>query len=599
MQMPINRKSYTIQAKALTYRIGPSWCKSNKSRTLLYGVNCVAMPGEILAVVGPSGAGKTTLLEVLAGVAPATRITSGCVMVNDQPMDLSSFRRISGYVTQEDALFPLLTVEETLMYSAMLRLGSCKHEARARTRVLLKELGLEQVAGSKVGGHDGGPRGISGGERRRLSIGVDIVHDPAVLLLDEPTSGLDSASAFSVMSFLKKMAVEQAKTIVLTVHQPGYRILELFDQVLLLSDGLVVHHGTLKLLEARLEASNHAIPEHVNVLEYAIDGIRTLMVDNEPSDHPERWGDQLERHCELKEEEDGQVHTSCYANSRWREIMILQGRFCKNIFRTKILFASRTIQAAVAGVSLGTIFINMGTKDTSEALHNVIGFLAYCLTFLLSSTTEGLPIYLQERQILMRETSRGAYRVSSHVIASALIFLPFLLWVALIYASPVYWLVGLRREVYAFLYFLMVVWMALLMANSFVACFSAMVSDYILGNSLIAGFMGGFFLFSGYFITKDDIPCYWIFMHYLSLFKYPFEAFMINEYGGGGGTRCLEKERGQCTLYGKDFLQQRQLKESHKWINMGVMISFIVGYRLLCFLVLWWRRRTVGHTKLS
>ncbi|PIA30434.1 hypothetical protein AQUCO_05500008v1, partial [Aquilegia coerulea] len=510
---------------------------------ILKDVSCEAKPGKITAIAGPSGAGKTTLLEILAGMVPQCRF-SGKVLVNDKPMNGKHFRRLSGYVTQDDALFPLLTVQETLMFSARLRLCGGSNEAIERVKQLLKELGLEHIGGKRIGGDS--IRGISGGERRRVSIGVDLVHDPAILLIDEPTSGLDSASALHVVSVLKSMVVNQGKTIVLTIHQPGFRILELIDHFVLLSNGTVCHHGSLNLLEERLKDAGHFIPKH-------------------------------EKHL-------------IYQNSRFEEVLILGQRFSNNIFRTKQLFAARMIQALLAGFVLGTIFMNINNDHGKVTLQTRLGFFAFTLTFLLSTTTEGLPIFLQERRILMRETSRGAYRVSSYVIANTLVFLPFLLTVALLYTTPVYWLVGLRKDIYGFLFFSLVVWMVVLMSNSFVACFSALVPNFIMGTSLIAGFMGSFFLFSGYFISKKNIPKYWIFMHYLSLFKYPFECFMINEYGGEKGKKkCVESENGICLLYGNEFLKQQALEESQKWSNLGIMLSFIIGYRLLCFVILWYR----------
>ncbi|KAG9446589.1 hypothetical protein H6P81_012717 [Aristolochia fimbriata] len=612
--MPDSRRrkiSYTIQAWNLSYTIHR---RGDKARTkqILRNVSCKARPGEILAVAGPSGAGKTTLLEILAGVVDLNRV-SGRIKVNNRPMKVDNFRRLSGYVTQDDSLFPLLTVEETLMYSARLKVAGGKRAAALRVADLLKELGLEHVAGSRIGGdfdHSSGySRGVSGGERRRVSIGVDLVHDPAILLLDEPTSGLDSASALHVISLLKSMAVQQGKTIVLTIHQPGFRILELFDRVVLLSEGSVIHHGSLKQLENRIKASGHCIPRHVNVLEFAIDAVESLVEKSSPSVDDDKHslnnrdlnsstgnGDYSSRPKFDREQNDqgdgGDMEDPpfSYANSRCKEVLILGERFCKNVLRTKQLFAARTIQALVASFGLGTIFMNVGKEGGRTALQTLIGFFAFSLTFLLSSTTEGLPVFLQERRILMRETSRGAYRVSSYVVSNALVFLPFLLMVALLYTTPVYWLVGLRKDVDGFLYFSLVVWMVVLMANSFVACFSALVPNFIMGNSIIAGFMGSFFLFSGYFISNKDIPRYWIFMHYLSLFKYPFEAFMINEYGGGKNRgRCLDMEGGVCLLDGEAFLEQQGLKESQKWSNLGVMFAFICVYRVLCFFILWFR----------
>ncbi|GMI99318.1 ATP-binding cassette G10 [Hibiscus trionum] len=589
---------YEIKAKKLSYWLTRpvddliSWCfwrdATATSKCILKNVNCEARPGEILAIAGPSGAGKTTLLEALAGIIPPAKL-SGNVLVNNKAMDPGHFRRVSGYIAQDEFLFPVLTVEETLMYSARLRLRDPHDKAVIRVKELLQELGLERVANARIG--DESNRGISGGEKRRVSIGVDLVHDPAVLLLDEPTSGLDSASALHVAMLLKSMAAKQGKTIVLTVHQPGFRILELFDRMLLLSNGTVLHHGPLHLLEQRLRFKGHSIPRHVNVLEFAIDVTEALVMDTEESEDEdiEQVCDDIRRNLQLGNVEI-EEHNICYANSQFKEILILGQRFSNNIYRTKQLFVGRTVQALLAGIVLGTIFMNAASDSMRSKLQTEIGFFAFSLTFLLSSTTEGLPIYLQERRILMRETSRGAYRISSYVISNTMVFIPFLLFVALLYTSPVYWLVGLRREIDAFVYFTVVVWMVVLMSNSFVACFSTLVPDFIMGTSLIAGLVGSFFLFSGYFISKDDIPWYWIFMHYLSLFKYPFECFMLNEYGGEKGRkRCLKLVEGECYLDGEGFLKQQGLKESQKWSNIAVMLSFIIGYRFLSILILRYR----------
>ncbi|OAY82784.1 ABC transporter G family member 10 [Ananas comosus] len=569
---------YRIETKSLSYDLPSNFsffgAAATAPRPVLKNVMCEAPPGELVAIVGPSGAGKTTLLSILAGAIPPCRVR-GAVLINGRPMDVSRFRRVSGHVTQDDALFPLLTVEESLLYSARLRLRGTAEDSAARARDLIKQLGLNHVASSRVG-RAGVVGAISGGERRRVSIGVDLVHDPAVLLLDEPTSGLDSASALHILTMLKSMATLHTKTIILTIHQPGFRILELIDRVILISNGSAVHQGPVHQLEARLTDAGHCIPLHVNVLEYAMDVMDSLIVQPPTTPH----------------EEVVAANTAAtvnndrifYANSLCGEVYILTERFFKNVLRTKELFASKMIQSIVAGVGLGTVFMNVSNLQAR------VGFFAFSLTFLLTSTTEGLPIFLHERRILQRETARGAYRVSSYVIANAIVFVPFLLAAATLYALPVYWLVGLRREMDRFLYFSLVVWLVMLTANAFVACFSALVPNFIMGNSVIAGLMGSFFLFSGYFIAKGSIPRYWIFMHYLSLFKYPFEAFVVNEYGGGsGGRECLDMEVGGCVLDGAMFLTQQGLEESKRWSNIGVMLGFVLGYRIICFVFLWFR----------
>nr|XP_043627243.1 ABC transporter G family member 10 [Erigeron canadensis] len=560
--------SYKIETKNLAYKSSNLYDEFNcgllqkyfkkPPKFILNDVSCEAQPRDLTAIAGPSGAGKTTLLEILAGNISSSQV-SGHVLINNHPIDTKQFRRLAGYVTQDDALFPSLTVEETLLYSAFLRLRCGRKEAFDRVKILINELGLDSVSSSRIG--EGSNHGISGGERRRVSIGVELVHDPSVILIDEPTSGLDSNSAFGVISLLKSMAMNRGKTIVLTIHQPGFRILELLDRLILLSNGFVLHNGSLKSLEHRLKVSGHCIPPRVNVLEFAIDVANTLVIQTPKITSTETF--------KIQEKHEKSIKFP-YPNTHFEEITILSKRFFKNIFRTKQLFLTRIIQAILSGLILGTIFVNMSNNKGKLALQARLGFFAFSLTFLLSSSTEGLPIFLQERRILMRETSRGAYRVSSYVIANTLIFLPFLLMIGILYTIPVYWLVGLRTEITSFFYFGLIVWMVILMSNSFTACFSALVPNFIMGTSVISGLMGCFFLFSGYFIAKDSIPKYWIFMHYMSLFKYPFECFMINEYGDG-------------------FLIQQQIKETQKWSNLGVMLGFITGYRVLCFLILWFR----------
>ncbi|KAB2033695.1 hypothetical protein ES319_D04G036900v1 [Gossypium barbadense] len=571
-------------------------------RHVLKDVNCKAKPWEILAIVGPSGAGKSSLLEILAGKFTPQ---SGSILVNQSPIDKAQFRKISGYVTQADNLFPLLTVEETLMFSAKLRLRLPQAQLSSRVKSLILELGLEHVAMARVG--DDRVRGISGGERRRVSIGVDVIHDPKVLILDEPTSGLDSTSALQIIDMLKVMAETRGRTIILSIHQPGFRIVKLFSSMLLMADGSVLHHGTVDQLGANLRGMGLQLPLHVNIVEFAIESIETIQQQRKgqlqvqeqgfSAPPPQKTGEegesrsgkftlqQLFQQSKVVDEETMNVGIDFprdFANSRLKETMILTHRFSKNIFRTKELFACRTIQMLISGLVLGSIFHN--AKDDLSGAEEKVGLFAFILTFLLSCTTEALPIFLQEREILMKETSSGSYRVSSYAIANGLVYLPFLLILAVLFSTPLYWLVGLNPNFMAFMHFLLLIWLILYTANSVVVCFSALVPNFIVGNSVISGVMGSFFLFSGYFISKHGIPKYWIFMHYISLFKYPFEGFLINEFSKSG--KCLEYMLGSCLVTGEAVLREEGYGEESRWRNVLIMVCFILVYRFVSYVIL-------------
>lgn len=588
-----------------------------RARRVLREVSCHAKPWEVLAIVGPSGAGKSSLLEILAGkITPQT----ARICVNRKPVDKSRFKKISGYVTQKDTLFPLLTVEETLVFTAKLRLKLPKPELSSRVKSLIQELGLTHVANARVG--DDRVRGISGGERRRVSIGVAVVHDPEVVILDEPTSGLDSNSAFQIIDMVKTMAETRGKTVVLSIHQPGFRIIKLFNSILLLANGTVLHQGTVDELNLSLRLIGLEPPLHVNIVEFAIDSIDTIQeqknqktssnLEQETTaptnritqgkftlqqlfqqskvidlnhDHDDKQDQDQEK--EQAQERDHQERTiqDGFANSRLYETVILTHRFWKNISRTKELFACRTLQMLVSGLILGSIFYNLD-MDLIGAEERV-GLFAFILTFLLSTTVEALPVFLQEREILMKETSCGSYRVSSYAIANGLVYLPFLLILAVLFATPLYWLVGLNPSFLAFSRFLLLIWLILYTANSVVVCFSALVPNFIIGNSVISGVMGSFFLFSGYFVSEKGMPKYWIFMHYISLFKYPFEGLLMNEFSGGGEGRCLEELFGKCLVSGEDVLkEQGGYGKEGKWKNFVIMVCFILVYRFISYVIL-------------
>ncbi|CAM0952659.1 unnamed protein product [Alopecurus aequalis] len=551
----------------------PSSMGSSRCRLVLRNVACRARPGELLAIVGPSGAGKSTLLEVLSGRLHPSG--SGHLRVNGTPVDAAALRRLCGYVTQSDVLFPLLTVRETLHYSARLRLGPAAYVPDA-VDALVSDLALSRVADTRV-------KDLSGGERRRVSIGVEAVHDPAVLILDEPTSGLDSASAVQIVAALRTMADSpRGRTVVLSIHQPGARIVKMFDTVLLLAAGSVLHHGSVDALGSLLADAGLPLPPHVDTVEFAIDSVDDLRLHLHRHQRRDRCTLQqlFHQHKLIQTAADDERLGSGdgYANSWPREVAVLSQRFFKNVARTRQLFACRTVCMLIAGLALGSIFYDLGDDKAMER----VGLFAFLLTFLLSSTTEALPVFLQEREILAKETSSGAYRVSSYAVANAAVFLPFQLVLAAVFAAPAYWLTGLRRTAPAFGYFTLLIWLVLYTANSVVVCFAAAAPDFVVGNAAIQGVMGSFFLFSGYFITKSAMPAYWVPMHYLSLFKWPFEAMLLNEFGG----RCVARLMGVCVATGDEVLRREGIGEECRWRNVGVMVGFVVFYRVLGYVVL-------------
>ncbi|GMG99418.1 hypothetical protein Nepgr_001258 [Nepenthes gracilis] len=247
-----------------------------RQKCLLKCLNGKIMPGHIAAIMGPSGAGKTTFLSALAGKATAcTR--SGLVLINGKPEPIHSYRKIIGFVPQDDIVHGNLTVQENLWFSARCRLSSDFQEV---DKVLILErvienLGLQEVRDSLVGTVE--KRGISGGQRKRVNVGLEMVMEPSLLFLDEPTSGLDSSSSRLLLQALRHEA-HAGVNICMVVHQPSYALFQMFDDLILLAKGgLMVYLGSVRKVEEYFGGLGIYVPEHINPPDYYIDILEGLV----------------------------------------------------------------------------------------------------------------------------------------------------------------------------------------------------------------------------------------------------------------------------------------------------------------------------------
>ncbi|KAI3994378.1 hypothetical protein MKX01_012635 [Papaver californicum] len=260
--LSFNNLVYTVESRRQT--TSPS-CLQQSSKVVapnvvdMNDISGAAREGEILAVLGASGSRKSTLIDALAGRIEK-RSLKGSLMLNDEALNTRLLKLLSAYVMQDDLLLPMLTVEETLMFSAELRLPCLlsKSKKKARVQALIHQLGLQNAAKTIIG--DESHRGVSGGERRCVSIGINIIHDSVILFLDEPTSGLDSSSALTVVKTLQRIA-QSGSIVIMSIHQPTYRILGLLD----------LYSGTPTDLSRFFSELGHPISENENPTEFALD----------------------------------------------------------------------------------------------------------------------------------------------------------------------------------------------------------------------------------------------------------------------------------------------------------------------------------------
>ncbi|KAL0321966.1 UNVERIFIED_CONTAM: ABC transporter G family member 1 [Sesamum calycinum] len=616
------------------------------TKTILNDISGEARDGEIMAVMGASGSGKSTLIDALAN-RMAKGSVKGSISLNGEQLESRLLKVISAYVMQDDLLFPMLTVEETLMFAAEFRLPRTlsKSKKKLRVQALIDQLGLRNAANTVIG--DEGHRGVSGGERRRVSIGIDIIHDPILLFLDEPTSGLDSTSAFMVVKVLQRIA-QSGSIVIMSIHQPSYRILGLLDRMIFLSRGHTVYSGPPSNLPLFFSDFGHPIPDNENRTEFALDLIRELegspggtksLVEFNKSWQALKRGNHMSSespanvlNLSLKEAISASISKGklvsgatatngansptsmvpTFANPSWIEMAVLSKRSFTNSRRMPELFGVRLGAVMVTGFILATMFWRL--DNSPKGIQERLGFFAFAMSTTFYTCADALPVFLQERYIFMRETAYNAYRRSSYVLSHSLVSLPSLLFLSLAFAATTFWAVGLDGS---FFFYFLIIFASFWAGSSFVTFLSGVVPHVMLGYTIVVAILAYFLLFSGFFINRDRIPPYWIWFHYISLVKYPYEAVLQNEFEDP--VKCfvrgvqifdntplgavpnalkvklldsLSSSLGMkitsttCVTTGADILQQQGITDLSKWSCLWVTVAWGFFFRILFYLSL-------------
>jgi ABC-type multidrug transport system ATPase subunit/ABC-type multidrug transport system permease subunit len=245
---------------------------SLNGKQILSGIQGVAHPGQVMAIMGASGAGKTTFLDILAR-KNKRGVVEGNFYVNGEKVNDAEYKSVVGFVDQEDTMLPTLTVHETILTSALLRLPKTMGRAAKEQRVheVEKQLGILPIRDSLIGSEEGKGRGISGGEKRRVGIACELVTSPSILFLDEPTSGLDAYNAFNVIECLVTLAKTYKRTVIFTIHQPRSNIVALFDQLILLAKGKTVYSGEFSQCQHYFDHIGYSCPPGFNIADYLVD----------------------------------------------------------------------------------------------------------------------------------------------------------------------------------------------------------------------------------------------------------------------------------------------------------------------------------------
>ncbi|KAE8725777.1 ABC transporter G family member 22 [Hibiscus syriacus] len=583
----------------VTYKVTTKGMKTCEYRDILNGISGAVNPGEVLALMGPSGSGKTTLLNLLGGRLNPSSV-GGSVTYNDQPYSKFLKSRI-GFVTQDDVLFPHLTVKETLTYAARLRLSKALSRQQKEKRAIdvIRELGLERCQDTMIGSSF--VRGVSGGERKRVCIGNEIIINPSLLFLDEPTSGLDSTTALRTVQTLHDIA-EAGKTVVTTIHQPSSRLFHKFDKLILLGKGSLLYFGRASEVMVYFSSIGCSPLIAMNPAEFLLDlangNINDISVPSELEDKvqmgtletetrnekppptvvheylteayesrvAENQKKQLMTPLPLDDEHKLKVSSSKreWGASWWEQYCIL---FCRGIKERRHDYFSwlRITQVLSTAVILGLLWWNSDTKSTrgSQDQAGLLFFIAVFWGFFPVFTA--IFTFPQERAMLNKERAADMYRLSAYFLARTTSDLPLDLILPVLFLLVVYFMAGLRQSVGLFFYSMLTVFLCIVAAQGLGLAIGATLMDLKRATTLASVIVMTFMLAGGYFVKKVPVFISWI--RYMSFNYHTYKLLLKVQY--------------------QDIMPLvNGIKIDNGLREVVALVAMIFGYRLLAYLSL-------------
>ncbi|KAJ1695778.1 hypothetical protein LUZ63_012476 [Rhynchospora breviuscula] len=625
------QRPLTLKFEDVVYKIegkAHNSCEKSSTRTILSGVSGVVLPGEMLALLGPSGSGKTTLLTILGGRLNSSGNKSGkgkvtgTIAFNAAPYS-SSLSRSIGFVTQDDVLYPHLTVTETLLYTALLQLPDSipRMDKAMIAESVMTELGLTACRDSIIG--NSVKRGVSGGERKRVSIGQELLINPSLLFLDEPTSGLDSTTAGKIVSTLLNLT-KGGRTVVMSIHQPSSRMFYMFHKVLLLSDGHPIYFGKgssameyfasvgyapsvlMNPSDFLLDIANGALfsiiidvafksnsPFYVYLLEILVTfdaNVRNVglspveaMCDREEmkaaliSAYNTRLKTVVKKELEdvakqLRETEPHDKREK-WCTSWWVQFTVLLERGLKE--RKHESFSTLKItQVIIASLLSGMLwFQSQGhVQDQVGLIFNLVCLWSFTPIF------EALFTFPREREMLTKERDSRMYRLSSYLMARLVGDLPMELILPIASITLAYWMGGLKPTALSYIAFLLITLLSVLVWQGLGLTIGSFIMNIKVATTFTSILMMLFTIIGGFYVQK--VPVFLAWVKYISVSFHVFKLMLLTQFTSTDTYECAP---GQiCSV--SNLHQVQVVGFEHKEFSIMVLFAMLVFFRFLTYM---------------
>ncbi|XP_072439756.1 broad substrate specificity ATP-binding cassette transporter ABCG2-like [Chiloscyllium punctatum] len=583
--------SYKVKIKH-----GYFYRRTKSTKEVLIGVSGIMKPG-LNAIMGPLGSGKTTLLDILAARKEPSGF-SGEVLV-DGVQQPTNFNCIAGYVVYDYMMTGTLTVRENLEFCAALRLPKnlTKSERTKRINKLIEELGLSKIENSRIGTLL--TRGVSDGERRKVSIAMELLKDPGVLFLDEPTSGLDTSNANAVLQLLRRLA-QQGKTIIFSVHQPRYSMFKQFDSLTLLTNGKVMYHGPARSSIDHFKAMGYKFHVHSNPVDVVLDILCKAAANQMENGFgpTDQQGDSTVCETLLR-----WYHASTHFNQLMTQLVKLSDYSRLH----QILHSPNHITQATSFSHqlkwLGRRIFRKYLGDPRVPILTVrSGLLFFIVNCQMYSSISSIELLVTEKKTLIHEYISGYYSLPAYFISKLLFeVIPLRTMPSIIYNSTTYFLAGLKRTVPAISISILTLVMVSYTSSALALAIAAGGNSVTIAIIMLSLTFVMMTIYSGLLVHLPGMVKWLSWLQYLSITRYGITALMVNEFVDltfsynvsdmGKGCHCPNPTPVEISCTGTQHLQDMgigtaswDLWQNHVGLTVLITTFLCIAYLKLLYM---------------
>eukprot|EP00929_Paragymnodinium_shiwhaense_P091301 TRINITY_DN51308_c0_g2_i1.p1 TRINITY_DN51308_c0_g2~~TRINITY_DN51308_c0_g2_i1.p1 ORF type:complete len:656 (+),score=104.14 TRINITY_DN51308_c0_g2_i1:25-1992(+) len=496
------RAHLTVDAASCTV-FPEAWQFGRSPKKILDDISFDVRSSDVLAVMGPSGAGKTTLLSLVT-LENGPGVASGDIRLNGCKMTASLFRKHCVLVAQQDFHWPFLTCRESMQYMADFCLSLQREEREAIVNEMIEKMGLKSCENTRVGNHL--VSGLSGGEKRRLSIATAMMKSPLVIFLDEPTSGLDAAAAASIMKFLKTMAVECNVAVVCTIHQPASSVFAGFDQTLVLSAGRVAYCGTAKAVPFYFESIGFSVPVNTNPADFMLDLCNRAFTATEIVDAVmDAWARQPRPNFVMAPEtaQAALLSKSEYGTTFGQQLWTSLERNVVLLLRDPTLYVGRIFMFVISCGFFAFVY-ERSAERTQEQAMNRLWLLNWCVGVPANLGVVAVFTNNVEFHAVKKETKLGTYHPMVHLVTQNLLQLPMMFVLAASAITLPGYMIG-NWDIEGYPRMLVVFAGVLWCFEGLAQLLSVAFVDPLLGMLSFTMLWFACFLFNGFLIREDHV----------------------------------------------------------------------------------------------